>query len=70
MQDRYMRTPELTHKTGLSLSTRWRLEQDCTFPRRRSLGPSAIGWLESEVDEWLQSREPALGKSGQDSEEV
>ena len=58
MQDRVIRGTEIIHKTGLSLSTIWRLERDGTFPRRRSLGPQAIGWLESEVNDWLQSREP------------
>jgi prophage regulatory protein len=56
MQDRYMRAPELSRKTGLSLSTIWRLEQDGVFPRRRALGPNSVGWLESEIDGWLISR--------------
>jgi prophage regulatory protein len=56
MKDRYIRADELTHMTGLSLSTIWRLEQDEAFPRRRSLGLSAVGWLESEISNWLTSR--------------
>jgi len=56
MKDRYIRSDELTRMTGLSLSTIWRLEQDETFPRRRSLGLSAVGWLESEINNWLTSR--------------
>jgi len=70
MQDRIIRAIEITHRTGLSLSTIKRLEQDGTFPRRRSLGPHAIGWIESEVNEWLQSREPAPGRNNQDSAEA
>jgi prophage regulatory protein len=58
MQDRYIRAAELIRKTGLSLSTIWRLEQDGAFPSRRALGPNSVGWLESEVDSWLHSREP------------
>ena len=65
MQDRVIRQAEITHITGLSISTILRLEQDGTFPRRRALGPHAIGWLESEVNEWLQSREPALRRNNQ-----
>ena len=59
MQDRYIRAAELIHKAGLSLSTIWRLEQTGEFPLRRALGPNSVGWLESEVDHWLQSREPS-----------
>jgi prophage regulatory protein len=59
MQDRYIRAPELIRKTGLSASTIWRLEQEGDFPSRRVLGPNSVGWLESEVNRWLHSRQPA-----------
>ena len=65
MQDRYVRAPELTRKTGLSLSTIWRLEQDEQFPRRRALGPNSVGWLESEISNWLNSR-PIAGEVNRD----
>jgi prophage regulatory protein len=58
MHERYIRAPELTLKAGLSLSTIWRLEQNGEFPLRRALGPNSVGWLESEVNNWLQSRRP------------
>jgi prophage regulatory protein len=63
MEDRFIRPTEITLKTGLSLSTIWRLERDGVFPRRRSLGRKAVGWVKSEVDNWLQSREPVLNHS-------
>lgn len=31
---------------------------DATFPKRRCLGKQSIGWLESEIDEWILLREP------------
>ncbi|ATF91359.1 AlpA family phage regulatory protein [Pantoea allii] len=31
---------------------------DATFPKRRRLGKQSIGWLESEIDEWILLREP------------
>ncbi|PJD91695.1 AlpA family phage regulatory protein [Enterobacter hormaechei] len=31
---------------------------DVTFPKRRRLGKQSIGWLESEIDEWILLREP------------
>jgi prophage regulatory protein len=30
-----------------------RLEKKEEFPRRVRLGPGTIGWLESEIDQWL-----------------
>jgi len=33
-----------------------RLEKAGLFPRRIKLGPCRVGWLESEIEEWLQER--------------
>ena len=33
-----------------------RLEKAGLFPRRVQLGPNRVGWLESEVLEWLEER--------------
>ena len=54
-----LRKPEVISLTGLSCSTIDRLERDGTFPRRRRVGPKAVGWLASELDEWAQSLPPA-----------
>ncbi|MCB1943977.1 MAG: AlpA family transcriptional regulator, partial [Candidatus Accumulibacter sp.] len=43
-------------RTGLSRSTIYLRIADGSFPRPVSLGPRAVGWLESEVDDWLASR--------------
>lgn len=56
MKNRYIRSDELTHMTGLSLSTIYRFEQNGGFPRRRVLGPNSVGWLASEINDWLTSR--------------
>jgi prophage regulatory protein len=42
--------------TGLSRSTIWRLERQGNFPQRVHLGERSMGWLEEEVDAWLNSR--------------
>ena len=53
---RFLRLPEVMARTGLSRSTIYvRLEQGC-FPRPVSLGARAVGWIESEVDEWIRER--------------
>jgi len=33
-----------------------RLEKAGTFPKRIQLGPNRVGWVESEVLDWLQTR--------------
>ena len=33
-----------------------RLEKVGQFPKRVQLGPNRVGWLESEVHEWLNER--------------
>ena len=55
-QVRFLRLPEVLARTGLSRSTiDVRLEQG-RFPRPVSLGACAVGWIESEVDEWIRER--------------
>ncbi len=56
MADRFIREPECRRTTGLSRTTRWRLERANVFPKRRFISPNAVGWLESEVQEWLRAR--------------
>ncbi len=33
-----------------------RLEAAGKFPKRVQLGPSRVGWVESEVEDWLKER--------------
>lgn len=51
-----IRMKEVIRRVGLSRSTIWRLERTGKFPRRRRLGPNSIGWLLSEVDDWIATR--------------
>ena len=54
--ERIVREPECHQRTGLSRSTRWRLERAGLFPRRRRLSLSCSGWLESELAAWMAAR--------------
>lgn len=56
-QNKILRWPEVNAATGLSRSTIWRMEQLKQFPARRMIGQKNVGWLSSEVSEWIQSRE-------------
>ena len=51
-----LREPEVFALTGLSKTTRWRLERDGKFPQKRKLSAKAVGWLATEIVEWIQAR--------------
>ncbi len=63
-----LRRTDVEARTGLKRSTIYdKLDPeskryDATFPKRVSLGTSAVGWLESEVDAWVASRQ-VVGKT-------
>lgn len=58
---RIIRKPELLSIVGLSDATIWRQERDGRFPRRIRLGGNSVGWIESEVADWLAERMEARG---------
>ena len=55
-----LRLPTVLNRTGLSRSTIYNKVSLGDFPLPISLGPRAIGWLESDVDAWLEAQ---IGKS-------
>jgi prophage regulatory protein len=59
IQDRIIRERECKNRTGLSRATRWRLEREARFPKRRQLSAGAVGWLESEISAWVDARASA-----------
>jgi prophage regulatory protein len=54
--DAIVREPDCHRITGLSRSTRWRLERTGQFPKRRQISPGCTGWLRSELQAWIQAR--------------
>ena len=61
-----LRMKQVIKATGLSRTTLWRLERRGDFPKRLRLGPNSTGWLETEVQRWIESR--PRGMSISDSE--
>ena len=57
MSVRFIREAECKDKTGLSRCTRWRLEQDGEFPKRRKITKGTVGWLASEIEDWINSKD-------------
>jgi len=57
MQKRNIIRPKATDKrTGLSSTTRWRLERAGKFPQRIQITESSVGYFEDEVDTWIHER--------------
>lgn len=54
--DRFLREPEVRRITGLSRTTRWRLEKAGKFPARRQISDNAVAWFSSEVEAWMAER--------------
>ena len=63
MADSILRLPAVKTRTGLSRSTIYLRVSQGTFPKPVSLGGRAVGWLEAEVQEWLQRRIEASRKA-------
>ena len=50
---RILRKPAVSDKVGLRQVHIMRLVKDGKFPEPIRLGPASIGWLASEIDEWI-----------------
>ena len=59
--DRFLPVDEVEHVSGYSRTTIWRHEREGLFPRRVKIGKARVGWLESEVREWIAARKAARG---------
>ena len=51
-----LRLPAVKARTGLSRSSIYKLAATGTFPNPIRLGARSVGWLEAEIDEWLDRR--------------
>ena len=54
--NRILRMAELKNRIGLSRSTIYEFQNSGNFPRSVSLGSRAVGWLESDIEAWMESR--------------
>ena len=56
MANTVLRLPLVKARTGLSRSTIYLRIAEGSFPKPVSLGARAVGWLESDIEQWLSSR--------------
>ena len=55
----FLRMPTVMRMTGLGRSTIYRLIADQKFPCPVRLGPRAVAWRRSDLDQWSEAR-PAV----------
>lgn len=56
MTKKFLKLPEVMELTTLSRSSIYAFIQNKKFPEPVQLGARAVGWLESEVNEWIEER--------------
>jgi prophage regulatory protein len=54
--NKIIRLPATIAKTGLSRSTIYSFEKLNKFPKKIKLGERSMGWLESEIDTWIEAK--------------
>jgi len=57
-----LRLPSVKARTGLSRSTIYLRISEGSFPKPVSLGSRAVGWIEAEVNDWLNQQIEASRK--------
>ena len=53
---KFLGIKQVLELTGLSRTSVWRFEKNGDFPKRRQLGPRRVGYVDSEISNWMESR--------------
>jgi len=64
MTESIIRLPVVQQRTGLSRSEIYRREGLAQFPKRVSIGARSVGWVESEIQEFIKERIRASRRGG------
>ena len=54
--DSILRMDQVEKATGYKRPTIYKMQKAGNFPKSVSLGARAVGWVESEIQEWVQAR--------------
>ncbi len=65
--DSVLRLPEVERRTGLKRATIYRHIAAGTFPHSVSLGSHGVGWVETDVQGWIQNHNKDAAKSQQET---
>lgn len=53
-----LRLKDVMQRVGLSRSTIYSKVKAGTFPKQKRLGPQSVGWLESDIDAFIENLPP------------
>jgi prophage regulatory protein len=56
MAQRILRLPDVIERSGLSRATIYALKARGEFPPSVKISTHAVGWLESDINDWLSTR--------------
>lgn len=56
MSERILKSKETAERAGFSRRTMYYEISEGRFPRPVQLTPKRVGWLESEIDEWIKAK--------------
>ena len=56
MDKRIIRLTEAKNLSGLSRSSIYSLMNEGKFPQKVNIGSRAIGWVENEIQDWIEER--------------
>ncbi len=56
MKQKILRLPQVIEMTGLPRSTIYALIKDNAFPKQVPLGRRAVGWIEQEIQDWIDGK--------------
>jgi prophage regulatory protein len=51
-----LRLPQVKSETGLSRSAIYQRISEGSFPKQINLGSRAVGWLTSDIENWIKQR--------------
>jgi len=55
MNMKLIRIKEVMNRTGLARSTIYKYISEERFPQPTKLGPRTVAWVESEIENWINS---------------
>lgn len=64
MVNTILRLPEVTKQTGLARSTIYLRMSEGSFPKPINIGVRAVGWVDTDISEWIQARIKESHKGG------
>ncbi len=56
IKERFLDLNEVKHRTGLGKSTIYNMVGAGSFPKQVAITARRVGWLESEIDKWINSK--------------